>query len=342
MKNLIERYVYDVTRRLAASERADVEQELTANIYDMLPENASEKEIEQAVHSLGSPMRMAQKYQEKPQYLISPAVYSDYKQTLKLVMSLVIGVLVVVGALYGVFGAITENPVEVNALVARAIQNSLSFAISGGLQAAFWVTVVFAIIDRKGPKAAKKDGEWSLSDLPTAVPDKKGAIPLADSIVELVALFVFLIFSSLLLWERLPVFISKEMTLNIVQFFAPSFIAQFVPIIIFLCFMETGVCIAKIIIRRWTPLICGLVVADTLISIGATLFLLTRKTVFSPEVLALDATAEWSGRFFKVFGQGLTGFSSVVFTLICVIVIVAYIAECATAVYKTIKANEVV
>lgn len=40
MNNLIERYVYDVTRRLPEKDRDEVSSELKSNIYDMLPENA--------------------------------------------------------------------------------------------------------------------------------------------------------------------------------------------------------------------------------------------------------------------------------------------------------------
>ena len=45
MSNLIERYVHDVARRLPEKDREDVKKELRANIYDMLPEGASEEAI---------------------------------------------------------------------------------------------------------------------------------------------------------------------------------------------------------------------------------------------------------------------------------------------------------
>lgn len=40
--DMIDRYIYDVIRRLPEKERADVRQELRANIYDMLPEAPSD------------------------------------------------------------------------------------------------------------------------------------------------------------------------------------------------------------------------------------------------------------------------------------------------------------
>ena len=60
-KNLIERYVYDVTRRLPEKEREDVMKELRANIYDMLPEGASEDAVKKVLYELGSPVSLAEK-----------------------------------------------------------------------------------------------------------------------------------------------------------------------------------------------------------------------------------------------------------------------------------------
>ena len=47
--NLIERYVYDVARRLPEKDREDVKKELRANIYDMLPENANDEAIKKVL-----------------------------------------------------------------------------------------------------------------------------------------------------------------------------------------------------------------------------------------------------------------------------------------------------
>ena len=94
--NLIERYVHDVARRLPEKEREDVKDELRANIYDMLPEGASEEQIRNVLYELGSPASLAGKYRQNPRYLISPAYYDEYVNVLKWVLPLV-GVIVMVG-----------------------------------------------------------------------------------------------------------------------------------------------------------------------------------------------------------------------------------------------------
>jgi hypothetical protein len=77
MDNLIERYVYDVTRRLPEKEQEDVRKELTANIYDMLPIQAGEEAVKTVLLNLGPTYDLAEQYRQKPNYLISPATYSS-------------------------------------------------------------------------------------------------------------------------------------------------------------------------------------------------------------------------------------------------------------------------
>jgi predicted transcriptional regulator len=57
MDNLIERYVYDVTRRLPEQERGEVGKELKSNIYDMLSDDADEAEIRTVLYELARPPR---------------------------------------------------------------------------------------------------------------------------------------------------------------------------------------------------------------------------------------------------------------------------------------------
>ena len=85
MSSIIDRYLYDVTRRLPENMRDDVEQELRANIEDMLPDNPTEEEIENVLESLGAPSKLAAKYRPNPRYLISPALFEEYISVLKIV-----------------------------------------------------------------------------------------------------------------------------------------------------------------------------------------------------------------------------------------------------------------
>ena len=79
--NLIEVYVYEVTRRLPDKSRDDIALELTSTIEDMLPENFTENEVMDALSKLGDPAQLAASYRDTPNYLIGPksirCLYAD-------------------------------------------------------------------------------------------------------------------------------------------------------------------------------------------------------------------------------------------------------------------------
>jgi hypothetical protein len=68
---MIERYLYDVTKRLPEDIREDVRIELRSNIEDMLSDDPNDEEIERVLLELGSPAKLAVKYHPNPRYLIS-------------------------------------------------------------------------------------------------------------------------------------------------------------------------------------------------------------------------------------------------------------------------------
>ncbi len=95
--DLIERYLYAVTRRLPAKQREDVAEELRGLIQDMLDErcqglNPTEKDIRVVLTELGSPSELCAQYDPSgKQCLIGPPHYSTYKFVLKVVLLCVAG-----------------------------------------------------------------------------------------------------------------------------------------------------------------------------------------------------------------------------------------------------------
>ena len=84
--NLIEAYVYEVTRRLPEKMRGDIALELTSTIEDMLPENFTEQEVMEVLSKLGDPAQLAASYRDTPMYLIGPKVYDAYIWTMKMII----------------------------------------------------------------------------------------------------------------------------------------------------------------------------------------------------------------------------------------------------------------
>lgn len=164
---MIDRYIYAVTQHLPENIREDVSKELRSNIQDMLPEDASNDQIREVLEELGNPIKLAVEYNPKSRYLIGPSIYNQYITILKLVTgiaALTMGCIAIFTWLF--------NPVDIQK-PASVIANIISAFFEGALQGAFWVTLVFVIMERSGvhegnsPFTKKK---WTLKDLPD-IPD---------------------------------------------------------------------------------------------------------------------------------------------------------------------------
>ena len=172
MNELVERYIYDVTRRLPEKERIEVGRELEASITDMLPDNPSEQETIDVLIKLGEPRKLAEQYRQKPQFLISPAMYESYIAVLKTVVAIVAGVLACIGAVM----AFTSESLYI------IISQTIGMAVEGALQAAFWVTIGFVIAERCGYKQKL----WTVSDLPRLQNQAGTRISRTSSVVGLI------------------------------------------------------------------------------------------------------------------------------------------------------------
>lgn len=90
MNDLIERYIYAVTKRLPAKIRKDVSKELYSLIYDMLDERCgdispTEKDVRVVLTELGTPSELAEQYNpDKDKCLIGSPYYSQYVFILKI------------------------------------------------------------------------------------------------------------------------------------------------------------------------------------------------------------------------------------------------------------------
>lgn len=173
--DLIERYVYAVTKRMNRKQREDVSLELRGLIDDMLTERCgdlmpTEKDLRVVLTELGTPQELALQYDEdKDQCLIGQPYYSVYKYILKIVLACVAGGLSIAHLLLAVLESRTVF--EVAALWLNSVWNSLfaSFA---------FVTLLFAFFQRKGIRVGDT---FSFDDLPP-VPKRSKQISRWESI----------------------------------------------------------------------------------------------------------------------------------------------------------------
>ena len=175
---MIDRYLYAVTRRLPENMRADVERELRSNIEDMMPQGAGEAQVEEVLTKLGSPARLALRYNPKPRFLVLPELFDDYIGALKAV-SITLAVLFAFFAVYKfVFGDIGSlSPVQ---LMTTVVTNFMSSAFEGVVQAFFWVTLAFYLIGHYGIK--KNVRQWTPKNLSDIPPNVKSSFKRADII----------------------------------------------------------------------------------------------------------------------------------------------------------------
>lgn len=184
--DLIERYVYAVTKRMNRKQRDDVAQELRSLIDDMLAERCgeeapTEKDVRVVLTELGTPQELYAKYDEDAdKCLIGQPYYSTYKFVMKIVLAAVtIGILI---------SSVMLQIMEPKG-VFEAIGTSLSMVYNSLLSAFAIVTLLFAFFHHKGVKLTEP---FSFDDLPP-VPKKKQEVSVWESVGGIALSVVFLI-----------------------------------------------------------------------------------------------------------------------------------------------------
>ena len=281
---MIERYVYDVARRLPEKDREEVMKELRANIYDMLPDEASDEAVKKVLYELGSPASLAEKYRSKPRYLISPAYFDEYVSVLKWVLPLVGVVVMVIGFAVGAFDAAKADTTNVASVISGILSQGISMGVSAAFQALLWTTIGFVIAEHSGEKRIKP-GEhgWRVEDLPE-IQHEKARIPLSEGIAELIVAVVFSIIGLMFCSGRLPfmmAFSNGDMVFY--NIFSQSFLAMLVPCILISLALSVIEGIAKIRDRRWSVFVCVSVVVKKLVEMALTLYVVNQPNILSTE-----------------------------------------------------------
>jgi len=336
-QNLIERYVYDVTRCLPETERAEVEKELKANIFDMLPEEPDEAAVRDVLTQLGAPRTLAEQYRQKPRYLISPAYYDEYVRVLKWVLPLVGVVVMAVGMLIAGFDAMKDEAVTVVGAIAGILAKGVEMGISAALQALFWTTLGFVIAERSGAREDKNGKPcWSVDDLPEISVNEKAKIPLSDGIAELVVTVVFSVLAILYCRNALPfAFAITGGGLQVYTIFSEAFLAACIPAIAVTAFLAILKAAAKIKDRRWSVPVCVTAVLQQLVSMGLSIYLMTRPDLFSEEFSAFMGTLNM-GALSGVPWIGPNGWHPILIVLV-VLTIIGSVSESVKVVRLTVK-----
>ena len=207
-KDYMDRYIYQVIRRLPKAQREEVRMELEELISDMYADRGS---MEEVLTELGDPAEFAKQYQNEQKYLIGPEYFDTYLWFVKVVLicaAVPILIISLINAIGEIPAITSQNAASV---IIRAIVDGLIVGITDAMLScisAFGaVTLTFAIMERKKIQIEMKKAEkWSVESLseerkiPSArwtpkilepVPDKKAIISRGDSIVGIVFIVIF-------------------------------------------------------------------------------------------------------------------------------------------------------
>jgi hypothetical protein len=188
--NLIDRYVYAVTRGLPKKQREDIEKELRTLIDDMLEQYQGDEpyvnKVERVLIGLGDPELLADSYRESKRYLIGPQNFDNYFFILKIVMGAVflgISISAVIGSFFGAH----EDIIGIFASYIATLFSAL-------MQGFAWVTAAFAIAEYNGVNILDKEskkGAWSIAELPE-VPQKEAVISKVEVVVSILFSTIFI------------------------------------------------------------------------------------------------------------------------------------------------------
>lgn len=182
--DLIERYLYAVTKRMNPKIREDVKNELSGLIDDMLTERCGErtpeeKDIRIILTELGTPQELYAKYDtDGDKCLIGQPYYSTYKYVLKVTLAAVAVGLTIAWVILQSLDP--QNWID-------AVEQWLENVCNGLVNSFALITVLFAFYERKGIKMESYD----LDNLPS-VPKKREEISRVDCIFSIGICVVFM------------------------------------------------------------------------------------------------------------------------------------------------------
>lgn len=230
MNNLIDKYIYNVIKHLPEKIRLDVKNELNANIYDMLPDNFSEKDVINILNSLGDPEEMAEQYRIKKRYVVSPQNYEKYMLTLNISIIVTSISFFFLGSFYMLQKYIDSNNIMLKVL--RTLSFGILLIILAIILSYAIVTFVFHMISIIGKETKKKWTIEQLEELPKEkdylINKKRIYINVTSlSIVAILGLFLLIFYPEFTLF-KLQIKFDK----NLLPVFIPMFVASFIFLII--------------------------------------------------------------------------------------------------------------
>jgi hypothetical protein len=249
MPSLTERYLAAALRGIPHNQKADVERELRSSIGDAVDDRVGAGESREAaeravLEGLGDPARLATGMTGKPNYLIGPELFPAYRQLLTLLLGIVVPI---VGIALGVVEIATGGT------IGNAIVEGGGAALNVAVHLAFWVTLVFALIERydTAKESAAREladgglGVWTVDRLPE-VPT--GRISIGETVGEVLTQIIGIVF--LLVLRGLTW--TDAQTGQQISILAPELTNLWLPFLVVVLVALIGFRIMLYLLGRWT------------------------------------------------------------------------------------------
>ncbi len=279
---LIDRYVYAVAAHVPRRRRSEVVAELRTRIAQEVPARS----VHEVLSELRSPEDRARRFRGAPRQLIGPRLYDTYVRVLwpaVRVMAIVIGGVSLLTAALG--GAPAPTVFEV-------LGNGLRSAFAGAVYTAFWVTVVFAVIERVAPGLVL--GEWRPENLPPVPTGRE--IPVGDAVGDLVFAVTVLVAALCFFPALAPPFLAE-----VVWGLDSGVVTRLLPAVVVVAVSWIAVAGAQLLVRAWTLPVTALSIAADLLAIVTAAAVLVHRPYFSEDFLAgLRGESDGVGRAIEI------------------------------------------
>lgn len=278
----IEKYIYAVIKNLPEKDREEVSRELRANIMDMLGDDQSDTHVIATLEKMGDPNEMSLEYLGKDDYLIGPRLYYKYIEVLKVIffVGLIIGLISFMVDLFANIDNV-DSFSAILTLIAEGFGNVIT-TIIGFI---FWVTVIFAIIEKTKSYDeifGEKGKEFRVNNL-KEIPKK------SSKKISKVEMVFALFFTVLFLW----LFLTRSDLIAIysrgqapIPVFNRNVIADVSWLILFSGALSILLSILKFVIGRWNEILGVFAAIYALISLGVFIMIITRDNLFNEGFLS--------------------------------------------------------
>ena len=332
--NLIDIYIYEVTKWLPEKSKQEISKELMGNIEDMLPEDYNEEDVKKVLNSLGDPRVLAANYSGNKRYIIGPVFYDSYIRILIITMGVMAGIVFLIQLI----GNITDfsNSSSVVSSIIDIFTDSVIGIIQGAFQVFTWVTLTFIFIDKvvnstnSIPLVKQK---WTTDQLTRrTIQKQKYQIPKSEAIfgfIWTIIWIVVLLFSpNLLGWYEA---VNGELVLK-ASLFNQSVLKTYVPLLVALAILEITLSGLKYIMGKWTYYTAIFYTIQSTFVIAILYKMLYDSNLYNSDFI---------NRFNNLFETTTNGtLPTSILSIILAIVIVVSVFDCSFAFYKAHKTSK--